>query len=291
MRRFVSFTLCVILLFFFTKADNSTPDASTSYRLFVEDSKSWVVTLSTCHGMMPVFQTETYIIDGDTVISNQLWKKLTCRTINGAESTTALCALLCEDNNRVMCITKEGILAFSPTPAPLYDFNSVQGDTLSLLTGLIEDSLSLCYHIWSDFVFENENGLFHGQLATTIDVDTSDIDENTYFPLYKWYEGIGSRMHPFKKISWNKHMGGMLYLLRECRVGNRIVYQNWEDGIMFPDFTGDGRIDISDVNAVINSMLEKSQDVGEMPDATGDRIVDIADINAIINVMLRKRVN
>lgn len=98
-------------------------------------------------------------------------------------------------------------------------------------------------------------------------------------------------MHPFKKISWNKHMGGMLYLLRECRVGNRIVYQNWEDGIMFPDFTGDGRIDISDVNAVINSMLEKSQDVGEMPDATGDRIVDIADINAIINVMLRKRVN
>ena len=53
------------------------------------------------------------------------------------------------------------------------------------------------------------------------------------------------------------------------------------------DITGDGVVDIADVNAVINMMLGK-----EVPttaaDVTGDENVDIADVNAIINIMLGK---
>ena len=51
--------------------------------------------------------------------------------------------------------------------------------------------------------------------------------------------------------------------------------------------TGDGEVDIADVNAVINIMLNKAEAV-PAADVTGDGEVDIADVNAIINIMLGK---
>ena len=53
------------------------------------------------------------------------------------------------------------------------------------------------------------------------------------------------------------------------------------------DVTGDGQVDISDVNAVINMMLGK-QSATPAADVTGDGQVDIADVNAVINLMLGK---
>lgn len=53
------------------------------------------------------------------------------------------------------------------------------------------------------------------------------------------------------------------------------------------DVTGDGTVDISDVNAVINMMLGKT-DVTAAADVNGDGTVDISDVNAIINIMLGK---
>jgi hypothetical protein len=52
--------------------------------------------------------------------------------------------------------------------------------------------------------------------------------------------------------------------------------------------TGDGQVDISDVNAVINMMLGKLSST-PAADVTGDGQVDIADVNAVINLMLGKR--
>lgn len=52
------------------------------------------------------------------------------------------------------------------------------------------------------------------------------------------------------------------------------------------DVNGDGRVDIADVNAVINAMLGKSPVEG--CDLTGDNKVDIADVNTVINLMLGK---
>ena len=52
------------------------------------------------------------------------------------------------------------------------------------------------------------------------------------------------------------------------------------------DVNGDGRVDIADVNAVINAMLGKGSIEG--CDLTGDGKVDIADVNTVINLMLGK---
>lgn len=61
------------------------------------------------------------------------------------------------------------------------------------------------------------------------------------------------------------------------------------------DVTGDGQVDISDVNAVINVMLGKSltpspspEEEGSPADVTGDGVVDISDVNLVINIMLGK---
>ena len=53
------------------------------------------------------------------------------------------------------------------------------------------------------------------------------------------------------------------------------------------DVTGDGQVDIADVNAVIDIMLGKAEQTAAA-DVTGDGQVDIADVNAVINIMLGK---
>ena len=53
------------------------------------------------------------------------------------------------------------------------------------------------------------------------------------------------------------------------------------------DITGDGNVDISDVNAVINMMLGKLE-VVEAGDLNEDGQIDISDVNGIINLMLGK---
>lgn len=53
------------------------------------------------------------------------------------------------------------------------------------------------------------------------------------------------------------------------------------------DVTGDGQVDIADVNAIINMMLGKATQTSA-GDVTGDGSVDIADVNAVINIMLGK---
>ena len=53
------------------------------------------------------------------------------------------------------------------------------------------------------------------------------------------------------------------------------------------DSNGDGQIDITDVNAVINMMLGKVA-MDPICDMDGSGNIDISDVNAIINKMLGK---
>ena len=53
------------------------------------------------------------------------------------------------------------------------------------------------------------------------------------------------------------------------------------------DINGDGVVDISDVNIVINIMLGKEEPT-PTSDVTDDGQVDISDVNAVINIMLGK---
>lgn len=56
------------------------------------------------------------------------------------------------------------------------------------------------------------------------------------------------------------------------------------------DITGDGSVDIADVNAVINIMLGKASASSYKgnPDVNDSGAVDVADVNAVINIMLSK---
>ena len=53
------------------------------------------------------------------------------------------------------------------------------------------------------------------------------------------------------------------------------------------DVNGDGTVDISDVNAVINVMLGKAEST-PAADINGDGTVDVSDVNMVINIMLGK---
>lgn len=57
---------------------------------------------------------------------------------------------------------------------------------------------------------------------------------------------------------------------------------------LFGDINGDGAVDISDINLVINAMLGLSQDqsIESLCDVNGDGSVDISDINLLINAMM-----
>ena len=63
-----------------------------------------------------------------------------------------------------------------------------------------------------------------------------------------------------------------------------------EDQQVVGDITGDGQVDVSDVNAVINMMLGKVQQT-PASDLNGDGKVDVSDVNRVINIMLGKNTN
>ena len=55
------------------------------------------------------------------------------------------------------------------------------------------------------------------------------------------------------------------------------------------DVTGDGKVDVEDVNAVINVILKlnTATDYPGKADVTGDGKIDVEDVNAIINIILK----
>ena len=63
------------------------------------------------------------------------------------------------------------------------------------------------------------------------------------------------------------------------------LYPNQEQ--LRGDVTEDGQVDVSDVNAVINMMLGKTE-LRSAADINNDGNVDVSDVNAVINIMLGK---
>ena len=53
------------------------------------------------------------------------------------------------------------------------------------------------------------------------------------------------------------------------------------------DATGDGVVDVDDMNLLINMMVGKA-DMSAEADVNGDGVVDIDDVNIIINIMIHK---
>ena len=70
-----------------------------------------------------------------------------------------------------------------------------------------------------------------------------------------------------------------------CYVDNIKFYYNGQ--LVLGDVTGNGEVDVADVNAIINIMMGKAAS-DEAADVDGDGLVDIKDINMVINLMLGK---
>ena len=59
---------------------------------------------------------------------------------------------------------------------------------------------------------------------------------------------------------------------------------------MTGDVNGDGIVDVSDVNIIVNIMLGKVQatDYPGSADCNGDGETDVSDVNIVVNIMLGK---
>ncbi len=66
----------------------------------------------------------------------------------------------------------------------------------------------------------------------------------------------------------------------------RFAYEQGDAPQVPGDVNADGKVDIADVNEVINAMLGKTSN--DKADITGEGQVDISDVNAVINLMLGK---
>ena len=73
-------------------------------------------------------------------------------------------------------------------------------------------------------------------------------------------------------------------------IDNLYFWKNASEAPIPGDLNGDKKVDVSDVNIVINMMLGKATVTPEA-DMNGDSKVDVSDVNAIINIMLGKTTN
>ena len=80
-----------------------------------------------------------------------------------------------------------------------------------------------------------------------------------------------------------------LYDLTLTKDAMTLVIAKVEPTLPVGDVTGDGKVDVADVNAVINIILKTKtqEDYPGNADVSGDDKVDVADVNAIINIILK----
>ena len=123
-------------------------------------------------------------------------------------------------------------------------------------------------------------------MATLLTVQGAEARNSKAWP--RW----GQYVWPNKYISQNfddeiQYLKGWL--------SDRLAWMDQQlgydpDALVTGDITGDGKVDVSDVNAVINIMLGKAQ-ASDFPgdsDVNDDGMVDVSDVNIIINLMLGK---
>ena len=81
-------------------------------------------------------------------------------------------------------------------------------------------------------------------------------------------------------------VGGHNNVNLSCLVDNFTIYYSGSEAVT-GDVNGDGAVDVSDVNEVINMILGKAV-VDTVADLDGNGTVDVSDVNQIINIILGK---
>lgn len=212
------------------------------YRPFIEENKQWIVTLSTGHGYMPVYGVNTYFFDGDSIVHGQTCKKMMCRAerFNEGKVSTNLVFPVYEKERKVYYFRPD-----SDEPIMLYDFNACYGDTVRMSLRIRESSPDVhSFLIWDALSFKAGEQLYlkyrpigtfliplKGYQASSL--PNHEIIEGAEFVCI---EGIGSFYNPIEKTDLC-YGSGPAWLLRECKVGEKVLYANYIDGdlsVRFP---------------------------------------------------------
>lgn len=256
-----------------------------SYRPFVEEGKSWVIEKMS---WWP-YEVDEYYIEGDTVVEGQACKKLMLRAINlETDVETILLMYPIFEKNRQVQYYPNG----AQEPIMLYDFSAKPGDIVRL-GGFENDALRTERFEIVEALTTSDGIPFNGQLANDID---GNVLPHTDEPSFTWVETIGCVLghSPFAKRPWNDKMGGLGEWLRECRVGNVILYENYDmvnrgkDG----DVNGDFIVNGSDITTLYNyligskSSLLRYRCISYRIDVNGDGVVNGSDVTALYNLLL-----
>lgn len=250
----------------------------TDYHPFVEEGKTWVVENKTYF----VFGIECYTIKGDTIIAEQQCKKLIHErfsTDSDKKETTILG--LFEKDKRVYCFP-----ANSSDHLLIYDFEAKPGDVLTLASIDFESSSSQDYTVQENITGEFNNNNFNGLYA----IHKKYLNKEYDFP-YIWYEGFGSIYSPLFKVS---ELSAGNPILRECYVGNEVLYEVTEYFDADGDINNDFSYNVGDVSDLYGFLvgpkheLLRFKSMRHHTDLNGDGEVNVGDISALYSVILRQ---
>lgn len=167
----------------------------------------------------------------------------------------------------------------SPTQGTILEFGDVvEGDSATLTLYVRGE------HFTSPLTLKcylNQYTMF--SLSTT-SIDTTALNSLEGYPLEVTYKPTSLGEHKAKILFSGGGMATSVGIqLRATGVESVIIYDP-----VTGDVNGDGTVDISDVNIIINLMLGKASEEEFEGDINGDGDVDISDVNAVINIMLGK---
>ncbi len=168
------------------------------------------------------------------------------------------------------------------------EFTSVYGSNMGLTVYVTEDSLvsrQLVEGSWnSNYVHRH----VLRSMPTAYNGDYINVTGTSYSRTYQLTVGNNWNPQRMRVVALVHRRGSEGTMDKEVINCQGVPLTGGTVDTLPGDVTGDGQVDIADVNAVIDIMLGKAAPTGSA-DVTADGEVDIADVNALIDLMLGKQ--
>ena len=186
-------------------------------------------------------------------------------------------------NKNTMTFRVDGGVAPEPDYVLHYGHEGVEWQDATFVPGEGENEGKL---VVADLAFDanTEFGVKYGE---TWFAGLPNEGEDNYVIHYGWCTDIPLSTGDNVKNFLINEAGTYTFLLNVGEEGNTLTVNGFTAPALPGDANGDGQVDISDVNSVINQMLGKEAMIPAC-DMNGDGKIDISDVNAVINKMLGK---
>ena len=136
----------------------------------------------------------------------------------------------------------------------------------------------------------NEAVLVYVNMAnspTTVTLETDAADGRTISTIKKYTTSETYALH-YDKYLPNEYLGQEIEIPARAVV-TLVLGLEQESTQLSGDLNCDGNVDVSDVNILINVILQfvSADQLCNNPDITGEGTIDVSDVNAIINIILK----